>query len=461
MRHFLRAPVEDGGGVDDKYDEGQGLPAERAGERTLWQRVRRLFAPPREPRRSAEDEFGESLLLTVDPGQLASGLIGQLQRVAPIGEAFVYVPDRSDSPTAFSLVDEAGSAHVQVPDLPVQGRAVRWFEVNREFLLFDRNADVVRYMGSEIHALRDAGADLALPLMSRDRLIGLVFLGLVQGSPDDRELAGFRDVSRQAGLAFENALLFRERLRQNERMFRAEQLATLGQFAAGIAHEVRNPLTAIRSTVQYFSTGFEEGSQKKQLAADMLEEVDRLDKLVDDLLSFARPSAAEPEELNPAHEIESCLSFISAQAGGQNVTLDLQADDGLPCLLWERGDLRQLLLNVLVNGLQAMPDGGKLSIRASCERGPGSPGRPLGERLLIEIQDEGPGMSSDVRRRAFEPFFTTKPGGTGLGLAICAGIVRRHDGDIWIEDADGGGSVVRIALPVGRAGREWGGDAKG
>jgi signal transduction histidine kinase len=307
-------------------------------------------------------------------------------------------------------------------------------------LFFEDNEEVTEYLRTELQPFLDLDVNLACPLISMDRLIGMVFLHLNQVPLSPIQIANLQVLNRQAGLAFENALLFKERLRQNERMFRAEQLATMGQFAAGIAHELRNPLTAIRSTIQYLESEFDQGTDQRKLAHDILDEVDRLNNIVGNLLSLARPARSNPEEIDIPREIERCANFIETKAKSQNIKLETDFEKDLPKLRFDPAEFRQLLLNVMMNGLEAMPEGGLLLIKACCIAG--------SERMLIKIEDEGPGTPDNLRQKVFEPFFTTKAGGTGLGLAICNSIVKRYNGEIWIEQAKGGGTQVQISLPV-------------
>jgi len=314
-----------------------------------------------------------------------------------------------------------------------------------------RNA-VLEYLRDEMGPFVAGGMDLVLPLLSMERLIGLVFVRFGQTVLNEPQLRSLQLLSKQAGLAFGNTLLFKERLRQNERMYRAEQLATMGQFAAGIAHELRNPLTAIRSTIQFLAGEFADGSEQQELAQITLEEVDRVNGTVGNLLSLAQPTEGRPVALDPAQEVGKCLAFIEAKARSQNVELQVTCDERLPKLVVDPMELRQVLLNLIVNGLQAMPTGGALRIRVhrlpSPAWGSGSGGvsRVFGREVLLEVADQGPGIPRELRDRVFEPFFTTKTGGTGLGLAICRSIVKRYDGEIWVEEAEGGGTSVKVLL---------------
>lgn len=412
----------------------------------MWQRILDFF------RGSAQGhnlltEFEDSLMLIVDSEQLTNNLLSKLNELADVEKAFVYLADRSESSHDFSLVDKTDRVASKLPNLAAGGIIIQWFRANREILIFGENEEVTDYLRPELEPFLDLGVNLAFPLISMDRLIGIVLVDLRQGPLDHIQLANLQVLSRQASLAFENALLFKERLRQNERMFRAEQLAMMGQFAAGIAHELRNPLTAIRSTIQYLESEFDQDSDQKKLAHDILDEVDRLNNIVGNLLSLAKPTECNPEEIDIRQEVERCVNFIEAKAKSQKVALETNFEDDLPKLRFDPAELRQVLLNVMMNGLQAMPKGGTLLIQASY-LGAGAHGPMSDGKILIRIEDEGVGIPVGLRQRVFEPFFTTKPGGTGLGLAICNSIVKRYNGEIWIEQAGGVGTEVRISLPI-------------
>lgn len=413
----------------------------------MWQRILHLFRKPAESDNLLA-EFEDTLMLIVDPEQLTNNLLSKLKELISVEKAFVYLVNQSELSRSFSLVDKVSQGASQLPDLAINSRISQWFRANRQILFFEGDKEVTSYLSAELQPFLDLFVNLAFPLISMGRLIGIVFLHLSQESLSKIQIANLQVLGKQAGLAFENALLFKERLRQNERMFRAEQLATMGQFAAGIAHELRNPLTAIRSTIQYLASDFAEDTDQKRLANDILGEVDRLNNIVGNLLSLAQPAESNPEEINIPQEIERCLNFIKAKAKSQNVKLQTDFENNLPSLTFDPVELRQLLLNIVMNAMQAMPEGGTVSIKTH-QLTEGGPDYTSGiNRLLIQVEDEGAGIPSNLRGRVFEPFFTTKPGGTGLGLAICNSIVKRYNGEIWVKKAKSGGTEVNIALPI-------------
>jgi signal transduction histidine kinase len=445
----------------------------------MWKRVCHFF------RRHAasEDpliEFEEGLLLIVDAEQLANNLRSKLQQSLGAEDTIIYLADVGGAVRGFSPVGEpgpeiqergsGGRTFAPLPAIATDSKTAGWFRANRETLLLSNRdttleypheelgplvtyrSAVLEYLHDELGPFVAYGMDLVLPLISMERLIGLVFVRFGQTVLSEPQLRSLQLLSRQAGLAFGNALLFKERLRQNERMYRAEQLATMGQFAAGVAHELRNPLTAIRSTIQFLAGEFADGSEQQKLSQITLEEVDRVNGIVGNLLSLAQPTESRPVVLDPAQEVGKCLTFVEARARSQNVELQVVSDEQVPKVVIDPMELRQVLLNSIVNGLQAMPTGGVLCIRVlrlpSPAWGPGSEdvSRAFGRGALIEVADQGPGIPRELRERVFEPFFTTKAGGTGLGLAICRSIVKRYDGEIWVEEAEGGGTSVKVLL---------------
>ncbi len=413
----------------------------------MWRRILHFFRKPTQSDNLLA-EFEDTLMLIVDPEQLTNNLLSKLKELISVEKAFVYLVNQSESSRTIFLVDRVSEGASRLPNLTINSRIAQWFRANRQILFFDSDKEVINYLSSELQPFLDLSVNLAFPLISMDRLIGIVFLHIGQEPLNKIQIANLQVLGKQAGLAFENALLFKERLRQNERMFRAEQLATMGQFAAGIAHELRNPLTAIRSTIQYLAGDFAGDTDQRKLANDILDEVDRLNNIVGNLLSLAQPAESNPEEIDIPQEIEHCLNFIKAKAKSQNVKLQTDFENNLPKLTFDPAELRQLLLNVVMNALQAMPKGGTLSIKTN-QLTEGGPGYTSGfNRLLIRVEDEGAGIASDLHDKVFEPFFTTKAGGTGLGLAICNSIVKRYNGEIWVKKAKSGGTEVNIALPV-------------
>ncbi len=226
-------------------------------------------------------------------------------------------------------------------------------------------------------------------------------------------------VASQSALALENALLYRQQSERLRRMHRAERLATTGQLASGVAHEIRNPLTAIRSTIQLLARDFQGDAARRELLEGVLAEVDRINQIITQLLSFARPAEfrVAPVELNAL--IEASLSLVAAQARLGNVRIARELRE-LPSVPGDESQLKQLFLNLFMNAFEAMPRGGELRVESACSVGILACGPITRDFVRVAIADTGGGMSEEVLERIFDPFFTTKPEGTGKELVARA-----------------------------------------
>jgi two-component system sensor histidine kinase HydH len=255
------------------------------------------------------------------------------------------------------------------------------------------------------------------------------------------------------GAGGERMVLLRDRTRLKtleDDLAEAKRLAAIGSLAAGVAHEIRNPLSSLRGFAQLFATKLKGQEPLASYASTMVQEADRLNRVVTDLLFLARPRDLAPAEVDLTRMAESLRGLLRFDLEHKAVApgLDLQA----PTVYADEDALKQCLLNLLVNALDALPEtGGELTV-ASRRSDPaeGAPG------VWISVADNGSGMDDSVREKAFEPFFTDKRQGTGLGLAIVQGIMRGHRGRALIESKPGQGTTLRLFFPD-PDGRESGG----
>ncbi len=242
-------------------------------------------------------------------------------------------------------------------------------------------------------------------------------------------LAAGLGLSLRRGAARQMAL--REDLR------RAEHLAALGRLLAGVAHEVRNPLAAIRSTVQLWERLPAEARTPESLAA-VVGAVDRLNDLVGRLLLFAR-AGHEPRRAVDLNAVAAeTAELLRAQAAARGVVVVTVLAPGLPPASAADSAVRRAAHNLGLNAVQAMPGGGTLTLTT----------RAAGGRVELAVADTGPGVPADARDKVFEPFFTTRPEGTGLGLALCREVARQHGGDVTLDPAAGLGATFRLTLPA-------------
>lgn len=239
-----------------------------------------------------------------------------------------------------------------------------------------------------------------------------------------------------------------EELRQTrQHVERSDQLAALGQLAAGLAHEIRNPLTSVKLLVQ--------NAEERRIGLDereleiLTEEIARLEKLLQTFLDFARPPKLEKLPVDVHELLEQSLRLIGQAALKQGVELVYQRDPAELSLDADPQHLRQVILNLLLNSLDAQPEGGRIVLRASRVRvgGDWNSADPLGFEVVIRIEDEGPGVPAHLGEKIFEPFVSTKETGVGLGLSICRRIVESHGGEIMVSAGGNGGAVFELHFP--------------
>lgn len=226
--------------------------------------------------------------------------------------------------------------------------------------------------------------------------------------------------------------------RLQDEIRRQEKLAAIGGLAAGVAHEIRNPLSSIKGLATFFGEQFESGSEAKEAAAVMVNEVDRLNRAITELLDFSKPTDIKRQSTQLAPLLSHSLHLIQQDTSHHNVKINIEIDDNL-CPVWVDPDrLTQCLLNLYLNALQAMPDGGILALTCTAED----------DRYVnIVVSDSGKGIAADHLSEIFNPYYTTKGKGTGLGLAIVHKIVEAHHARIKVESVLGKGSMFTLQIP--------------
>lgn len=219
-------------------------------------------------------------------------------------------------------------------------------------------------------------------------------------------------------------------------LIRHEKMAAIGNLSAGVAHEIRNPLSSIKGLATYFRDLFPEGSDSRDTASVMIKEVDRINRVIKDLLEFSKPSEISRSEVMLSNAVDHVFRLISADARNQNISTVSNIPDNLKCLI-DRDRLSQVLLNLCRNSLEAIGNSGTISIEAK------KTGRA---DLFIKVSDTGKGIDSEDLSKVFNPYFTTKNDGTGLGLAVAQKIIEAHAGNIRIKTEKEGTSLI-IELP--------------
>jgi signal transduction histidine kinase len=247
-----------------------------------------------------------------------------------------------------------------------------------------------------------------------------------------------------------------ERLMQRERelkqsqdtLRRADRLSSLGLLTAGLAHEIRNPLVAIRTFTQLLPERYDDPDFRENFQGLALKEVDRICGLINDLLSFARPSKPNvvPENVNDV--VDNIARILETQAKEKGMSISREFSDNLPKVWIDREQMKQVFMNLILNAIQAMKEGGSITLASRAVSRNGS--EPSGEFVQVEIRDTGIGIPEENLHHIFDPFFTSKDEGSGLGLAVSHQIVQEHGGFVTVESNLGKGTVFFVHVPVGK-----------
>jgi two-component system sensor histidine kinase HydH len=229
-----------------------------------------------------------------------------------------------------------------------------------------------------------------------------------------------------------------------EKVRRSERLASLGRLAAGVAHEIRNPLSSIRGFAQFFMQRFKGQEKEQEYSSLMVKEVDRLNRVITELLDFAGPKEPHREPHSLENILDHSLKLLEPELARKKVEIEKEYEPSLPSVWIDRDQFSQAFLNLLLNSLESMEERGKIKIVLEEEKENGQ------DSLKVCITDTGRGIPQEDLEKVFDPFFSTKRKGTGLGLAIVHQIVEQHRGDITVKSREGEGTTFQITLPLNR-----------
>jgi len=307
-------------------------------------------------------------------------------------------------------------------------------------LLAARNPQLIE----EMRALR---CQLVFPLARGGDIIGLLGVGKSATgnfAPGEIEVLGI--LASQLSTSVENMMLVDDKVNLRQKMLEGEKLLSLGRLSASVAHEVKNPLSAIKTIVQVAQEDLPKDSPLQKDLSMIRSEIDRLNNVVNRLLEFARPSRTPEVPINLNDIVDSVATVLRHEATRKQVEIDINIDPEIPPMRLNVEALKEILFNLILNGIQAIDGKGRVTVAAAvAAESARDDGKDESRRLQIVVADTGPGIEPDKMERIFEPFFTTKSVGTGLGLAIVSQKVADLGGTISVHN-DGGARFV-IKLP--------------
>jgi signal transduction histidine kinase len=380
---------------------------------------------------------------------------GLVDRV-PVLYAALYRCDGS-SADAFSVFAQAVSPAMEARpvETTLDRHLVMWLRltgrrVSVEDLAHQAGDDAaLRAVGAHLEAARAA---VLVPLFMGEELAAILVVGEKVSAQvfDTAEMELFEVLTRQTAVAMKNAGLYGDlkrrmeelRTTQQQQLIQAAKLAAIGELAASVAHELNNPLTVILGVSAMLRDAAESGSHVETQLGVVTDQAVRAGRISRSLLDFARKREPRQEPVNVNVLVPRTLELVGAKLSRRSVQVETRLADDLPAMLGDADQLTQVLINLIGNAADAMPDGGRLVVSTEV--------RAESDSVVLTVSDTGAGISKAQLPHIFEAFYTTKPEGkgTGLGLSVTAGIVKSHSGTIEVESEPGQGTTMRVCLPL-------------
>ena len=404
------------------------------------------------------EDFSRRLVTIVDLGRLLNNLADTIEQSMGISRIsiFLYSPEKEN----FQLRLNHGGKEDFLKNISYQKDStfIQFLERKEEVILRPEIENLAKgdNRDSLLKELEILKAEVCLPLIYLDRLNGFISLGSKASEDmfyrEDLDLLG--SLANQIAIAIENANLYENLKKSQLMMRRTDRLASLGTLIAGLAHEIRNPLVSIKTFTQLLPERMDDEEFRNYFLTVASGEIDRLTTLINELLGFAKPTEPNLKGEDVNSIIDKMEFLISTEAKKKNITITKNYSPTLPPVMADAEQIKQVLLNILLNGMQAIEgDQGQVWIETRVVRVAREDG--INPFVQIEIRDNGAGISKENLDHIFDPFFTTRAEGSGLGLAITYQIVHEHGGFIDVESEIGKGTSFQVNFPL-KAGENGG-----
>jgi len=401
-------------------------------------------------------EFSKEIVTIIDLSLLCKKVIDTITRTMRIDKASIFIYEEEKSKYVLQEYVDLGQYAKARNDLLSMSRGdalIKWLGKNRSTIVreeWEKRSRTPDLKGT-LSTMKHIESEVCIPLLVKARLIGFINLGKKseKGLYSGEEIDLLETLANQTAIAMENAKLYEDLKRQKAIMRRADRLASLGTLTAGLAHEIRNPLVAIKTLTQLLPERIDDEEFRKDFLAIASGEVDRISSLVNELLEFARPTKPQLQYENLSEIMDGMVLLISTEVKKQNLEITTEYGENIPPVPIDREQIKQVFLNILLNATEATDEGGMVGVEIrtfATEKG--------ARFVQVEIRDTGRGIPEEHLDNIFTPFFTTKKKGSGLGLSNAHQIIQEHGGTITVESRVGKGSSFCINLPVSPEVRE-------
>jgi signal transduction histidine kinase len=407
-------------------------------EKLIENTTDKIFFKRKYDYRKSLKELSREISTVIDLQQLFKLIVVGIAKTVRVDKVSMLI--RKDPYIWSGLIGKFGTEEEQITpfNMEMDGAFVSYLSKQTELIITEEIVD------EDIKsALNKFEASVCVPMLSKKGLLGIINIGdkLSQEPYTLEDLELFITLANQASIALENAKLIQREKEMIHKLEQAERLSSLGRFAAGIAHEIKNPLVSIKTFFQIFSDKEETEEDKQELAELAAQEIIHIEGLLENLLNFAKPSTPEFsfEDINEI--LKETILLIKQELVLKGAKLIISKEtEHIPKIMVDRKQIKQVFLNLIYNSLQAMPDGGEIHITSFYD--------PAEKELIMRFTDSGYGIAPQEIKKLFDPFYTTKPGGTGMGLAVSYNIIKRHEGEITVKSTPGMGTTFEIRLPV-------------
>ena len=396
-------------------------------------------------------DFSRRLVTIIDLGRLLTTLGETIEKSMGVKDLYVFLFNPEKEIFLPAMVRGQSAKTVGGLSFRKELHSIRLLEKERGILVKAEieNMPRNRVRDDLLEFLKLFPAEVCLPLIYLGRFVGFINLGHKTEEEmyfrEDLDLLG--SLAIQVAMAIENANLYENLKKSQLMMRRTDRLASLGTMIAGLAHEIRNPLVSIKTFTQLLPERMDDEEFRNYFLTVASGEIDRLTTLINELLGFAKPSEPNLKGEDVNSIIDKMEFLTSTEAKKRNITITKNYSSNLPRVMADAEQIKQVLLNILLNGLQAIEgDQGQVWIETRVARIAREGG--IDSFVQIEIRDNGAGISKENLDHIFDPFFTTRPEGSGLGLSITYQIVHEHGGFIDVESEIGKGTSFRVNLPL-------------
>lgn len=387
-------------------------------------------------------DFNQSLRTIKDKTSLILSIVTRIYEL--VRAKNIYVLWQNYDTTRYILMNPEEEINRELYLLSDDG-LIKWLQLNEKPLIVSFAPEYINiFSENDLKIVNRLNCKLVCPLKANSQFRGVIFMGEKENKKayNAKDLEILSVLLDNTALAIENISYNEERVEHLKQMMRTDRLSVIGQLAAGAAHEIRNPLTSIKSAIQYIQGDIDD-PKKQKIIHSTLSEVNRINEILAGLLSFSKQNNPVKREFDLIAMVEHTLQFIRSTQIKKQVEFITRFEVSPLPVVADQDQLKQVIINIILNAIDAIREKGFIRIEVYPSLIEGT------VYYHIIITDSGTGVHEEQLEKIFDPFYTTKEEGTGLGLSISYGIIHRHGGNIEIRNHQDGGAEVEIRLPRG------------